>query len=312
MNYSEVKHAQHQHSDIVDKFRKAKIEFNTQCHRYKLEIEELKITISKLKDLNDKAHKRIYKLEQENDELNVVILNLEEKLSHNNMTINNLIIKNNEIKEMNKDYKKQLYEEKEKCTKLSIKPFEENLINEQNKKYENEIKEVINCKDYLKQELDILTEKFSSLKKERLQSKEEISILTDEINKLIEREDTLKMEIDLLKSQLLKQNKKPLIERINDDPELKKYLATKQMMLEHLETENDSMHEMYQLMFRKIKNQLEEKKCSNNGKIYDNNIYNMKKEQNNVFYNKICNKDTPLPNIFLTSYKNCSGKIEIV
>ncbi|CEF66313.1 Hypothetical protein SRAE_2000098300 [Strongyloides ratti] len=314
MNRSELFNAQNATSDISGKFREATIEYNTQCHRYKLEIEELKITISKLKDLNDKAHKRIYKLKQENDELNGIILELEDKLSHNNMTINNLIIKNNEMKEMNEEYKKQLDEEKEKCIKLSIRPSEECLINkitEQSKEYEDKLKEVINSKDDLKHELDILKEKYSSITEEYMLSRGEVSVLEKEINELKEKEDIMKMEIGSLKLQISEKNKKSLVGRINDDPELKKYLNTQQMMLEHLEIENDSMHEMYQLMFRKIKEQLVEKKCNDDERIYDNNILSMNVEKNVVLDNKICNKDTLSSNIFITSCKNCSGKIEI-
>uniref|UniRef100_A0A0K0F6R2 Uncharacterized protein n=1 Tax=Strongyloides venezuelensis TaxID=75913 RepID=A0A0K0F6R2_STRVS len=315
MNHSESNNLdQSTTSNGETKIREASIEFNTQCHRYKLEIEELKVTIKKLEELNNKAHKRIYKLEQENECLNGMILELEEKIDYENRTISNLIIKNGEMKELNEMYMKELGIEKGNNSRLSIRPSEEALVNtleKQKKVDEDEIENIRNSRNILKHELDTLQKKYSSVEDEYLQSKEELCKLREEINELKEREDVMKMEIGSLKLQLSTKNQKALFERINDDPELKKYFNNQQMKLEHLEIENDSMHEMYQLMFKKIKDQLGREKCNNNEEICDDNILSLEKEKEVVCDNKIHNKNASLSYTFCSPCKNCSGKIEI-
>uniref|UniRef100_A0A0K0EVL8 GRIP domain-containing protein n=1 Tax=Strongyloides venezuelensis TaxID=75913 RepID=A0A0K0EVL8_STRVS len=60
-------------------------------------------------------------------------------------------------------------------------------------------------------------------------------------------------------------------EKINIDRNLCLFLKHQQEKLEHLETENDSMHEVYQLFFRKLRDDLS-KSIENGSNIVDNDI----------------------------------------
>uniref|UniRef100_A0A0N4ZML9 Uncharacterized protein n=1 Tax=Parastrongyloides trichosuri TaxID=131310 RepID=A0A0N4ZML9_PARTI len=129
-------------------------------------------------------------------------------------------------------------------------------IFKQKEDFENKLNDLTESKAFLRGEFESLNEKFVSVLNENNEYCEKIKELQKENDELKEREDLMKMELGSIKLQLSTKNHRHLFDKINDDPELKKYFNNQQMLLEHLETENDSMHEMYHLMFEKLRHQL--------------------------------------------------------
>uniref|UniRef100_A0A0N5A043 IF rod domain-containing protein n=1 Tax=Parastrongyloides trichosuri TaxID=131310 RepID=A0A0N5A043_PARTI len=157
MNNNELQIAQQQISELSAKLREVTVEWNAQSHRYKLDIDELKLTINRLKEINDNANRYIYQIEHEKEMYQNKVVEMDGFIKQNEITISNLIIKNKEMKELNEEYKEKLNEQIQKCSDLALRPSEISLkieFEKQKEDFENKLNDLTESKAFLRGEFE--------------------------------------------------------------------------------------------------------------------------------------------------------------
>uniref|UniRef100_A0A0N4ZXQ6 GRIP domain-containing protein n=1 Tax=Parastrongyloides trichosuri TaxID=131310 RepID=A0A0N4ZXQ6_PARTI len=198
----------------------------------------------------------------------------------------NLYCQNSSCNGLSPTLVKLLFEMETNIDKLSyILGYENNSLNSSNEDENcpqtiyNLIKQLKseNINNIQKSKVERLEKEIDNLIEKLLESENKSISLEMSLEKL--REAPIKNECDLKNTEInvymqnvkTSQNnnydeiKKPsdiplfIWEKINNDKDLCLFLKHQQERLEHLETENDSMHEVYQLFFRKLREDLSTK-----------------------------------------------------